>query len=154
MPTLTCRDLGPIDFLEDDILSFPDGVPAFEALRRFLLVRDDNFAPFVFLVSVDSPLTRFICVPVSLLDPEYRIELEWNEGRPAGLADGIYTASSPDPLILGVVTLPNSAPPTVNLASPVVVNASLRLGAQLILPETPYSHVAPLRPSTAVEEPC
>lgn len=154
MPTLTCPDLGQIDFLDEDILSFPEGVPAFEALRRFLLVRNEKFAPFVFLVSFDAPTVRFICVPVSLLDPDYRIELAPDEGEVAGLKHGVYSASSADPLLLAVVTLPKFAPATANLASPVVVNMKLNLGAQLILPGTAYSHVTPIRPWSAVEQPC
>ena len=157
MPTLACPDLGQLDFLEEDILNFAEGVPAFESLRRFLLVRKEEFAPFVFLASVDSPAIRFICVPVCLLVPDYQFELAPGEGEVAGLNAGVYLASSDSsgaPLVLAIVTLPVSAPATANLASPVVVNAALHLGAQLILPGTEYSHVTPLRPWATVEEPC
>ena len=154
MPTLACPDLGQFDFLEEDILSFTEGVPAFEALRRFLLLRKEEYAPFVFLASVDLPAVRFICIPVCLVDPDYRLELAAGEGAAAGLEDGVYPASSGDPLVLAIVTLPNSAPATANLASPVVLNAGLRRGAQLILTGTNHSHATPLRPSMAVEGPC
>jgi flagellar assembly factor FliW len=154
MPTLACPDLGQIDFLEADILNFAEGLPAFEALRRFLLVRKEEFEPFVFLVSVDSPAIRFICIPICLLDPEYRFELAQEEGAAAGLKEGVYSASSDDPLVLAIVTLPVSAPATVNLASPLVVNAGLHLGVQLILSTTAHSHVTPLRPWATVEETC
>jgi flagellar assembly factor FliW len=123
-------------------------------LRRFLLVRNEEFEPFVFLVSVDSPATRFICVPVRLLDPEYRFALASDEGAGAGLEEGLYSAASDDPLVLAIVTLPISAPATANLASPVVVNAGLHLGAQLILSATAHSHVTPLRPWATVEGTC
>jgi flagellar assembly factor FliW len=154
MPMLACPDLGPIDFLEKDILDFPEGVPAFETLRRYLLVPKAEFAPFVFLVSVDSPAIRFICVPVCLLDPDYQFELGPDEGATAGLEEGVYLASSSNPLVLAIVTLPNSAPATANLASPVVVNTGLHLGAQLILPGTKHSHVTPLQPLATVEGSC
>jgi flagellar assembly factor FliW len=154
MPTLACPDLGQIDFLEADILNFAEGVPAFEALRRFLLVRKEEFEPFMFLVSVDLPAIRFICIPVRLLDPEYRFELGPDEGVAAGLQEGVYPASSDDPLVLAIVTLPDSAPATANLASPVVVNSGLHLGAQLILSAAEYSHVTPLRPWATVKETC
>jgi flagellar assembly factor FliW len=154
MSTLACPDLGQFDFLEEDILSFPEGVPAFEALRRFLLLRKEEYAPFVFLASVDLPAVRFICIPVCQVDPDYRLELAAGEGAAAGLKDGVYQASSGDPLVLAIVTLPNSAPATANLASPVVLNAGRHLGAQLILPGSARSYVTPLRPWTAVEEPC
>lgn len=154
MPTLACPDLGQIDFLDEDILNFAEGLPAFETLRRFLLVRREEFAPFVFLVSVDSPATRFICVPVCLLDPDYRFEVAADEGSAAGLQAGVYSASSGAPLLLAIVTLPSSAPATANLASPVVINAGLHMGAQLILPGTANSHVTPLQPWVTVGAPC
>lgn len=154
MPTLICPDLGPFDFVEEDTLIFPEGVPAFETLRRFLLVRKDEFAPFMFLVSVDSPATRFICVPIRLLDPDYRFELAPDEGTAAGLEEGVYSACADDPLVLAIVTLRSSAPATANLASPVVINAGLRRGAQLILPGTAHSHVTPLRPFANMEKSC
>lgn len=154
MPTLACPDLGQFDFLEEDILSFTEGVPAFEALRRFLLLRKEEYAPFVFLASVDLPAVRFICIPVCLVDPDYRFELAAGEGAAAGLKDGVYSASSGDPLVLAIVTLPNSAPATANLASPVVLNAGLHRGAQLILTGVNHSHATPLRPWMAVEGPC
>jgi flagellar assembly factor FliW len=154
MATLACPDLGQFEFQDEDIISFPEGVPAFEALRRFLLLRKEEYAPFVFLASVDLPAVRFICVPVCLLDPDYRFELAAGEGAAAGLADGVYAASSGDLVVLAIVTLPNSAPATANLASPVVLNARLHLGAQLILPAATHSYVTPLRPWTAVEGSC
>ncbi len=154
MPTLANPDLGAIEFREEDVLSFSEGLPAFETLHRFLLVRKEEYAPFVFLVSVDSPETRFICVPVCLLDPDYGFELGPDEGAAAGLGEGAYSASAADPLVLAIVTLPHSAPATANLASPVVINLERRLAAQLILSGTGRSHVVPLRPWPAVEESC
>jgi flagellar assembly factor FliW len=154
MPTLLCPDLGPFDFAEEDILTFPEGVPAFETLRRFLLVRKDEFAPFVFLVCVDSPATRFICVPIRVLEPDYRFELAPDEGAAAGLEECVCSASADDPLVLAIVTLRPSAPATANLASPVVINFGLRRGVQLILPGTAHSHVTPLRPFAKMEQSC
>jgi flagellar assembly factor FliW len=154
MPTLICPDLGPFDFVEEDILTFPEGIPAFEGLHRFLLARKDEFAPFTFLVSVDSPATRFICVPIRLLEPDYHFELAANEGTAAGLEAGVYPACVDDPLVLAIVTLRGTAPATANLASPVVINANRQLGAQLILPEMAYSHVTPLRPFANMEKSC
>lgn len=157
MPTLACPDLGQFDFREEEILDFPEGLPAFEKLKRFLLARRDEFAPFVFLISVDSPAVRFICVPIGLLDPDYRFELAAGaetDDPAAGLETGTYSAASVDPLLLAIVTLPNSAPATANLASPVVVNTTRRSGVQVILPGGTYSHVTPLSPRVVVEASC
>ncbi len=154
MPTLACPDLGRFDFREEEILSFPEGLPAFETLKRFLLARREEFAPFVFLVSVDSPAVRFICVPVCLLDPEYKFEIAAGDGTATGLEEGIYSAASANPLLLAIITLPDSAPATANLASPVVVDSDRRWGTQVILTGTAYSHVTPLQPAATLEPSC
>ncbi len=154
MPTLACPGLGRFDFGEEEILSFPEGLPAFETLKRFLLARREEFAPFSFLVSVDSPAVRFVCVPVCLLDPDYGFEVAAGDGAAAGLEDGIYSAASLSPLLLAIVTLPDSAPATVNLASPVVVDLERRWGTQVILPGTAYSHVTPLQAAASSERSC
>lgn len=154
MPTLVCPDLGRFDFREEEILDFPEGLPAFETLKRFLLAQREEFAPFVFLVSVDAPSVRFICVPVCLLDPDYRFEIAAGDGSAAGLEEGSYSAASENPLLLAIVTLPDSAPATANLASPVIVEKEHGWGMQVILPGTAYSHVAPLRSMASVEESC
>jgi len=144
MPTLVCPDLGPFEFREEEILDFPQGLPAFETLKRFLLARKDELAPFLFLISADAPAVRFICVPVGRIDPGYRFELMAGEGA----------AVAPDPLLLAIVTLPGTAPATVNLASPVVIDTTRRVGVQVILPSPAYSHVMPLNPHPAREAAC
>jgi flagellar assembly factor FliW len=154
MPTLACPDLGRFDYRDEEVLDFPEGLPAFETLKRFLLAQKDEFAPFVFLVSVDSPAVRFICVPVGRLAPDYRFELAAGEGVAMGLEDGIYSAVSGDPLLLAIVTLPHAAPATANLASPVVIDLKRRSGVQVILAGSLYSHVTPLRPLAAEEASC
>ena len=154
MPTLVCPDLGELDFRDEEILSFPEGLPAFETLRRFLLVQKAEFTPFVFLVSVDSPTVRFVCIPVGVLDPGYHFEIASGDGAGTGLEDGIYSAAAGNPLLLAIVTLPGFDTATANLASPVVVDADRRLGVQVILPWALYSHVTPLQPRTTVEESC
>ena len=144
MPTLACPDLGRFHFEDEEVIRFPEGLPAFESLKRFVLAQREEFSPFVFLVSVDSPSVRFVCAPAGLIDPAYRFEIAPGDGVEAGLASGIYTADSRDPLLLAIVTLPESAPATANLAAPVVIDLERHWGTQVILPATTYSHATPL----------
>lgn len=154
MPTLACPDLGRFDFREEEVLSFPEGLPAFENMRRFLLAQREGFAPFLFLVSVDLPAVRFVCVPVCVLDPDYRFEIAPGDGVAMGLKDGLYSAASPNPLLLAIVTLSHSGLATANMASPLVVDAKRRFGVQVILPGGAYSHATPLQPPAVVEQSC
>ncbi|MGD0579649.1 MAG: flagellar assembly protein FliW [Bryobacteraceae bacterium] len=154
MPTLATPGLGPFEYRDEDVLTFPEGLPSFETLRFFLVAQSAEFAPFVFLVSLERPSVRFVCAPVVLLDPDYSFELLPGEGQPSGLEPGQYSASSATHLLLAILTLPEHGPPTANLVAPVLIHPQRRLGVQVILAGSSYSHVTPLTSLSAGEAPC
>ena len=144
MPLLESPDFGSFDYAAEDVITFPEGLPSFESLHRFLVLQIERFAPFVFLVSVDQPSTRFTCAPVTLIEPNYRLELTGDEGQVLGLPPGVYPGPGSDPFVFAVLTLPEDGAPTANLLSPVVIDPRRHLGAQLILAGHAYSHIAPV----------
>lgn len=154
MPTITTPGLGPFEYRDEDVVTFPEGLPAFEKLRFFVLAQALEFAPFVFLVSLDRPSVRFVCAPVGLLAPDYRFELLPGESIPAGLEPGQYAADSGTHLLLAILTLPEHGPPTANLLAPVLIHTARRLGVQVILAGSAYSHVTPLPLLAAGGAPC
>jgi len=154
MPTITIPGLGAFEYRDEDVLTLPEGLPSFEALRFFLLAQLAEFAPFLFLVSLERPSVRFICVPICLLDPGYRFELLPGEGAPPSIEPGEYSAASPDHILLAILTLPEQGPPTANLIAPVLIVSRRRIGVQVILAGTSYSHVTPLRQPSAGEARC
>ena len=154
MPTLSSPGLGAFEYRDEDVLTFPEGLPCFESLRSFLVAQMAEFVPFVFLVSLERPSVRFVCAPVFLLDPAYHIELLPGEGAPSGLEPGEYSAASGEHLLLAIVTLPEQGPPTANLVAPVLIHPRRRLGGQVILAGTSYSHTTPLTPFPAGESRC
>jgi len=154
MPTLTTPGLGPFEYRDEDVFTFPEGLPSFETLRFFVLGQTPEFAPFVFLVSLERPSVRFVCVPVVLLDRNYRFELLPGELIPDGLEPGQYSAASGPHMLLAILTLPEHGPPTANLVAPILINPARRLGVQVILGGSAYSHVTPLLPLPDGGSPC
>jgi flagellar assembly factor FliW len=146
LPQLTAPDLGEFRFSAEDLITFPEGLPAFEHLHQFLLVTRDNLRPFIFLVSAEQPTVRFVCLPVQILRPDYGFELAASDcgwlAPPGG-----YHASSPELDVFVILTLSEGAPATANLMAPVLVNPERRLGAQVILAGGAYSHATPLWPA-------
>jgi flagellar assembly factor FliW len=154
MPTITTPGLGLFEYRDEDVLTFPEGLPAFEKLRFFVLAQAFEFAPFVFLVSLERPSVRFVCAPIVLLAPDYCFELLPGESIPAGLDPGHYAAASGSHLLLAILTLPEHAPPTANLVAPVLIHTARRLGVQVILAGSAFSHVTPIHLLAAGGAPC
>jgi flagellar assembly factor FliW len=154
MPTLNSPDWGNIEYRSEDVLVFPEGVPSFEHLRRFILVRTEQYTPFYFLTSEDRPAIRFPCLAICLLDPAYRAEVT-QESSASGIFDpGEYSVGQPDILLLAVVTLPRDGEPTANLLAPVLIDSRRRVGAQIVLEGARYSHVTPLPGRSPTEGQC
>lgn len=112
-------------------LLFPHGIPAFETERRFRLIDRE---PLLFLESESNSEVSFLLLPVTLIDPDYRLALT-EEDR---AAIGASTESSL--LCLAVVTAAEDLPPTANLLAPVVVNLDSGKAVQAVRSDRVYSH--------------
>jgi flagellar assembly factor FliW len=118
-------------------LEFPCGLPAFETYTRFKLVEKH---PLLFLESETNPDLSFLLLPVSLIDPDYRLALSPEDRATIAAVDE-------SPLMcLAVVTAVEDLPPTANLLAPVVVNLDSGRAVQAVRSDTMYSHKHPLMP--------
>jgi len=118
------------------LFEFPCGLPAFEDERSFVLVERPDFSPLVLLQSSARPGLRFVCVPASVLVPDYRFEL--GEEESALLGEGRHDC-------LAILTFPRSGEPTANLMAPIVLSRESMRGVQSIQSVSGYSHCHPLR---------
>ena len=126
---LQAKYFGEIDYLEEDILTFPAGLFGFEEEHQFLLLPFEGSAgSLLCFQSVNTPALAFVAMdPFSLL-PGYTPVLQPNELKELGVADsqelGFY--------VLCVVKNPVSDS-TVNLKCPVAINPETRVARQVIL---------------------
>ena len=104
---------GEIEFEENDIYHFDNGIIGFEELKKFVLLNTEE-SLFYWLISVDEPEIVFPLIEISLLKDDYPM--------PA------------DCIAWGIVSL-NKEPEkiTVNLKSPVYINPYTKNGFQDIL---------------------
>jgi len=128
-----------IDYLESDIIRFEAGLPGFEKLRRFLLVDDEQYAPFEWLYSVDEPDVRFVLVNPVLFRPDYAPRVTRDH------LDSLGVRRKEDLRLLSIVTLhPDFHCSTANLAGPILINIADRVGMQLVLDDSRYSVREPI----------
>lgn len=123
---------------EDRLVHFPQGLPGFPHCRRFVLLGERG-GPFLWLQSTDDPQVALpVTDPFSLV-PDYEVPLEEDDVELLGVERLQEVA------VLVVVTV-RSEPlrATANLAAPILVNTTKRVGRQKVLAEERYSIRHPL----------
>jgi flagellar assembly factor FliW len=147
MPQAQTKHFGAIEYDKEAVLTFPEGLPAFELFTRFLLIDHPSATPLVFLQSMERSDLCLPALPVLAVEPDYELSLsvEDLEILEFGGPDG----GAPQNAIgcFAIVSIPESGPPTANLLAPVVVNLAARRAVQSVRSDTRYSHQCPINPA-------
>ncbi len=110
---------GEIEFDDEIIINFPDGLIGFEDLKRFIIIEDEECKPFRWLISVDEPEIGFAIIEPTLVVEDYY--------QKSGFDPEIY-------VLFGIVTLNRDISKiSVNLKAPVVIDKVKKSGKQVIL---------------------
>jgi flagellar assembly factor FliW len=141
------RYFGPVDYDEQSVMLFPDGIPAFEQEQRFLALRQPINEPLVFLQSLANPNLCFATLPALSACPSYQLSMAPEDLDALRLETARQPVIGRDVLCLAILSLEENAPPTVNLLAPIVVNLRTLCGRQAIQTDSLYSHreALPLR---------
>jgi len=134
---------GEVEFSEDVLIQFPEGVLGFPEDQRYLLLEHDaENSPFKWLQSVDSPDLAFIVVDPLLLRTDFAVMIDSDTARIIGLDDAAESAC------MAIINVPDGNPGhmTANLKAPLVVNPALRLGRQIIIGSQNFSISEPVFP--------
>ncbi len=127
--------LGKVQYEPSEVINFPQGLPGFIHLKGYLLIDNQDTAPFVWLVSVDEPTASFLMVNPLLFCPDYNPTITKRD-----LAE--LSISTPQSLLMySIVTLNASdyTQATANLSGPILINLEKKLGKQLVLLDDRYS---------------
>ena len=122
--------------LARNAVSFPDGIPGFEACRRFVLLSADSLAPLQRIESIEGPPAAFLGIDPRLLLDGYRCKLTETDLRALG-ADGDST------LLWFAIISEVDGVLSANLRAPIVINPQRMIGRQ-VLPDDglyPIRHV-------------
>lgn len=125
--------------LADKVVHFPDGLPGFPELERFVVVELREDGAFQQLQSVDDPeISMIVCVPW-LFFPEYAPVL--SDAEQAELE----IESATDAVVFVPVSFDAvSSQASLNLLGPFVVNSKTRKGRQVVLTGSEYSVRTPI----------
>jgi flagellar assembly factor FliW len=153
MPSITTKQFGIVQFAEEDVFEFPNGLPGFEAEHRFLCIERPALRPVVFLQSITRTDLCFITLPARSVDPGYELEVAVEERTVLGLAAFELPVWDQSLACLAIVCLPTEGNPTANLLGPVVLSRETHKGVQAVRDDRRYSALTPLQPATPDQNP-
>lgn len=136
---------GEIDLDDKDVIHFPRGLIGLRQARDFVLLRKTPESPVGWLQSTTQPGLSLPVVSVDALAAEIPLDQMIAAVAAAGLNADIDGCS-----VMAVLCAPGAtSPATVNLLAPVVVNATTRQGAQVILERTKFTTQEPFALATS-----
>jgi flagellar assembly factor FliW len=145
MPAVETKYFGTLSFAEESVFHFPQGLPAFEEEKSFVLMQaPKEDAPLVFLQSATRSSLCFAAFPIQAVDKGYQLAI-----APEDLEDlGLDVERQPDlyseVMVLALVSLNDELVATANLMAPIVLNGKMRCGLQAIRRDSRYSHQHPV----------
>jgi len=141
--------LGPLKVESDRLITFPEGIPGFPKAKRYFVVENDKGHPFCWLQAVEDPDLAFVVTDPFIFDPKYQPPIPSEEFKRLEINGGESLA------LLVIVNVPQEDPlkMTANFMAPLVINAKIRVGKQIILHDSPYSYQEPLLTVAASSRP-
>ncbi len=128
---LMTKHLGEIEYEQEAVISFDEGLPWFENVRSFVLIlSEDAELPFHYLQSVDNPSIAFVVTSPFLFVGDYDFDLK------ESVVEKLEIKSPEELYVYGVVTIPKKVQfSTINLTAPIIINTTNRKGMQVVLEE-------------------
>lgn len=125
---------GALEVKEDRIIHFPEGIPGFPEIKRYVLI-DYKDTPLKWLHAIDDPDVAFIVGEPSVFLPDYSIKPD------AATRQRLCLKNEDDLAVLLVLRIENGKViPNVN--GPILINADTMKGMQVIMDRIETRHMA------------
>ncbi len=137
--TASFSRFGACSFSDEEVLSFPWGLPGFPELRRFVALQVADQDRFVWLQSLDNEK-----VAIPMVDP-WSIYDDYEPRLPQYAQSALDIRTAEEFAVYAVVVVTGQAHEmTVNLLAPVVINLRTRIGRQVPLENQAYAIRTPV----------
>ena len=133
---INSEHFGNIEIPDEEIISFPDGLYAFEDLKRWaLLGKTDEESSFMWLHAIDDPKVCFVVIDPFVFKKDYAPEPD------DGVLARIGTENTADLRVLSIVTVPDDiSRMTANLKSPILINSAKNIAVQMVMDSDKYGY--------------
>jgi flagellar assembly factor FliW len=126
---------GAIEFSDEDVVTFPEGIIGFADFTAFVLLSHKPDSPFRWLQSVEEAAVAFLIVDPSAYIENYEPEISNSD------ASGLKLREETPRMLFSTASIPggNAEEMTLNLAAPIVINLEARIGKQVVLEGDAYN---------------
>jgi flagellar assembly factor FliW len=128
---------GAVEVDADRVISFARGILGFPKYRQYVLIQPEADATFYWLQSVEAADLAFVVTDPLLFVPDYQVPLREETRQDLGLAD-LSEAS-----VLVIVNKVGDLL-TANMQGPLVIHATTRAAAQIVISEKKYQTRHPI----------
>ena len=137
---IATKPLGEVEIQKKDIIHFPEGIFAFEHLKKYTLIPTKKKLSFKWLQSLEDKNIAFLVTDPTGFLPNYSPAIY--EERLSIIEAKTHT----DVNLYCIVTVPFNKPEamTINLQGPILINLKKMLAAQLISEDESHSIREPL----------
>lgn len=146
METIDTKYQGKVTVNNEDIVTFEKGLPGFADETAFVLLPFAEETPFFILQSLKTPALAFIVADPFIFFPQYDFQLD------DAIVNQLHIQSEQDVSVFVILTVADPfSETTANLQAPLVLNATKRLGKQVILSDERYTTKHSIMPQTTEE---
>ncbi|GIM45502.1 flagellar assembly protein FliW [Collibacillus ludicampi] len=118
---------GNLEVGDQQVLTFPKGLPGFEDLKRYVMIELEEYQPFLFMQSLEDPDLTFI-----LMDP-YPYVSDYPNRDTIRKEAGWDTVETGHILVRVIATIARNGVITLNLLAPILIHTRNNTGEQVIL---------------------
>jgi flagellar assembly factor FliW len=131
---LNTRHFGQLEIDEKGLIDFPEGLPGFEDVKRFVLLAGvENDSPFQWLQGVDNTDLAFVVIDPKVFKPDYIVDVDDKEVEILEIKD------TEKVMVLSIVVVPEDLTMmTANLKAPLLINTENNKGKQIVLDKSDY----------------
>lgn len=125
---IVTKKFGTLEVDENSVIEFPNGLIGFENCQRFALIKNEDFDPFCWLVSLEEEELTFPILNPQLVYPDFNTAVATDS-----MGNGHFSGSQSGNVFCVVNMNGNQGKFTINLRSPILINFDAKVGKQLIL---------------------
>ena len=126
---------GELEIDEKRIITFAEGIPAFETEHEFIILPYDEESPYYFMQSLTKPSLAFLLTIPELFFADYSAEIDDTTIEELGIEDREKI------LVYTLLTIPNGSVRymTANLLAPIVINVANMKAKQIVMDKSNYT---------------
>lgn len=138
MGKINTTRFGKIEYEDEEVIYFNNGIPAFETEHQFIIIGNEEKSPFAFLQSITTKDLALAITDPFTFYRDYEFEIDELTKEELELKDVNEVG------VWNVLSIPKEfKKTTINLKAPIVINIEKKKGKQIILKED-YLIKAPL----------